>query len=241
VRIPKANTVYQKISGLLPARVAARVDLCRPSYRVSWGGPLNGQLRRREVVRDIAGSIRFDRVLETGTYRGSSTEFFASVFGVPVHTVEADRRNFEYSRHRLRVEPLIDTHFGDSRTFLREMARVTGCDTVFIYLDAHWEKDLPLREELEIVSQAWASCVVMIDDFQVPDDPGYRFDDYGDGQALTPRYLPAAVANWNLYYPSAPSHDETGARRGSCVLSPPSLLVKSPGLMRPRAAHIPAC
>ena len=26
----------------------------------------------------------------------------------------------------------------------------------------------------------------MIDDFQVPDDPGYAYDDYGPGKALTP-------------------------------------------------------
>ena len=55
--------------------------------------------------------------------------------------------------------------------------------TLFIYLDAHWEEDLPLAEELAVIARATTRCIVMIDDFQVPGD-GYAYDNYGPGKAL---------------------------------------------------------
>jgi hypothetical protein len=64
----------------------------------------------------------------------------------------------------------------------------------------------------------------MIDDFQVPGDGGYRYDDYGPGKALTEEYLPTSeLEGWTLLYPTASSADEAGARRGCCVLAPPKL------------------
>jgi predicted O-methyltransferase YrrM len=213
---------YRETTQRLPAEIAARVDLMRPSFRASWGGPLNGQEERRAVVRAIAGTIAVDRVLETGTYRGTSTEFFRSVFGVPVETVEADPRFHGYSRRRLEFDRLVTVALGDSRAFLSDAARSHADETVFIYLDAHWDRDLPLREELQIIHGGWSHAVVMIDDFAVPGDPGYHYDDYGDGKALVEDSLPP-LPGWSLRYPVAASDMETGARRGSCVLLSPAL------------------
>jgi hypothetical protein len=39
--------------------------------------------------------------------------------------------------------------------------------SLFVYLDAHWNDDLPLAEELEIVFGACPNAIVMIDDFNV--------------------------------------------------------------------------
>ena len=83
---------------------------------------------------------------------------------------------------------------------------------MFVYLDAHWNDDLPLVEELQIVSAGWPRAVIMIDDFQVPGDAGYGYDDWGPGRALTEDLLPAtALAGWSLTYPSAASDYETGS------------------------------
>ena len=106
-------------------------------------------------------------------------------------------------------------------------------ESVFAYLDAHWEEDLPLAQELEIIASNWSHAVVMIDDFRVPGDEGYGYDDYGPGKALTADYLPfGALTDWSILYPLAASEEETGARRGCCVLASPAMsrVVQIPSL-----------
>lgn len=223
---PWLGTTYACITNRIPPDYAGRIDLLRPSLRESWGGPLNGQLRRREMVRDLARSIRFDQVIETGTYRGTSTEFLSAVFGVPVLSIEANPRLFSYCSRRLAARSDITVQLGDSRVILRGAAEGASGNSkpVFFYLDAHWEEDLPLAEELEIISSAWSHAIVMIDDFQVPGDQGYTYDDYGPGKALSEDYLPASsLTGWSLLYPLATSEDETGAKRGCCVLASPAM------------------
>ena len=106
---------------------------------------------------------------------------------------------------------------------------------VFFYLDAHWA--LPLREEVQIISDTWSDIVILIDDFQVPDDPGYGFDDYGEGLRLTAEYLPEAT--WSRYaalYPVASSRVETGKKRGCIVLVSKGLEALVPRLTRLRVS-----
>ena len=65
----------------------------------------------------------------------------------------------------------------------------------------------------------------MIDDFCVPDDSGYEFDDYGEGKILNLSYLSRVIEAHNLsvYFPAKPSNFETGAKRGCVVLISKSL------------------
>ena len=223
---PILDKAYRGVTRYLPPKLAGRLDLLRPSYWASWGGPLNGQERRQEIVRELARELSFDRVIETGTYRGTTTEFFSAVFGVPVATVEANLRHFTYSSRRLAVNRHVTVEFGDSRAFLRRLAEspAAKAEVTFVYLDAHWEDDLPLAEELQIIASGWPRAVVMIDDFQVPGDTGYAYDGYGPGKLLVEEYLPAqALQGWSLYYPTASSDQETGSKSGTCVLLSPAL------------------
>jgi predicted O-methyltransferase YrrM len=184
---------------------------------------MNGQTGRRAIVRGLARSIDFDRVIETGTFRGTTTEFLAAVFGTPIVTIESDRRAHSYSSDRLQTMPDVDVRLGDSRAILQELAdKANPAETTFFYLDAHWNDDLPLGEELQLIDSAWQRAVVMIDDFRVEGDDGYEFDDYGDGKRLSSEIIPP-LAGWEAFYPSLPSSEETGMRRGCCVLATGSL------------------
>jgi len=103
---------------------------------------------------------------------------------------------------------------------LKLLDRTLGHGGLFAYLDAHWEADLPLAEELEIVFGWDSDAIVMIDDFQVPDDPGYGYDDYGPGKALTPDLVDPACRAFGLeqLYPVLASANETGVKRGCVIL-----------------------
>jgi len=174
------------------------------------------------MVRAILASMPFRAVVETGTHRGITTGFLRRESGLTVHTVEVDRRYFYYATLRLCDDHGIVVRLGDSRRFLRHLAgdRSFPAQNVFFYLDAHWGQDLPLAEEVRLVSGSWDDWVAVIDDFEVPGDPGYGFDDYGPGRRLTLEDRAFdRVPGVEVYWPSLPSSRETGFRRGCVVLA----------------------
>jgi hypothetical protein len=193
--------------------------ICFPHRGRAWGGPFNGQVARQALFRALIDKARPAAILETGTYLGTTTEFMAN-FGLPVYSVEGQPRNYGFAKSRLRRHRNISLCLGDSRVFLSDLLGDYSEDVIFAYLDAHWNSDLPLVEEIEIIFCRRPRAVVMIDDFQVPDDADYGFDDYGTGKALTLDYVAGAVAIHGLclFYPATPSAQETGARRGCVVV-----------------------
>jgi hypothetical protein len=92
---------------------------------------------------------------------------------------------------------------------------------MLFYLDAHWGEDLPLFEEIAKIFSSCAQAIVMIDDFKVPNDDGYGYDDYGIGKALTREYIAPLVSEFQLaeFYPRTPSAAESGFRRGCVVVA----------------------
>jgi hypothetical protein len=186
-----------------------------------FGGPLNGSAARLATFQELNRLRPFDAIVETGTYRGESTNFFSSV-GCPVYTSEVNPRYLGYAKARLWRRSNVHFCLGDSRQFLRGLIQDSSVpkERVFFYLDAHWEEDLPLREEVEVIFRNWVRPLVMVDDFQIPDDSGYHFDDYGVGKKLSLEYLePVAHLGFTPFFPTLPSSEEVGYKRGWVVLA----------------------
>jgi hypothetical protein len=191
-----------------------------PGRRDGFGGPFNGQRGRAEIFRQILQCESFQAIVETGTFHGTTTVFLHETSGLPTYTVEAVPLRFYYARQRLRSHGGIHLEMGDSCSFLERLgkaATLRGC--VFFYLDAHWYEDLPLAHELRLIAKMWQEPVVMVDDFEVPDDPEYGFDDYGGGKRLTLGYLPKELlSEFCSFWPAMRGRDESGRRRGCIVL-----------------------
>jgi hypothetical protein len=186
-----------------------------------FGGALNGSPARLTVFEELNRRCSFDAVVETGTYRGESTIFFAAA-GCPVYSSDVNPRYLGYAQARLWSRSNVHFCLGDSRQFLRRLIQdsTVSKDRVFFYLDAHWHDDLPLREEVDLIFRHWTRPVVMVDDFQVPDDSGYQFDDYGEGKKLSLEYLnPVAHLGFISFFPAFPSSEEVGLKRGWVVLA----------------------
>lgn len=206
----------------LGEKVLGIIDYYRfPNLKAAWGGALNGQKHRQKMVEGFL-RMPLDAIVETGTYRGTTTAYLAVLSALPIYTVEFSPRFQAYSWLALRKFQNVHRFKGDSRHFLRTLAtnELLCGKMILFYLDAHWNADLPLAEELEIIFGHWKEAVVLIDDFQVPDDPGYGYDDYGLGSALTMDYIDTACKKFGLYafLPSVSSTQETGAKRGSVTL-----------------------
>lgn len=218
----------------LPPAIQAKLDIWRDSLnphsliRFEFGGPFNGQAGRRDIVRELFSSIAFDFVVETGAFRAVTTQFFLAATELPVYSVEIHRRFYLYCKwvlaNQLPPEQMSRLHSeeGDSRTFLRSLERLKGIG--LFYLDAHWRSDMPLWEEIQIIESQWPEAVIICDDFRVPGDEGYGFDDYGPDNRLAEENLPDPVwAQRDTYYPNLPSLAETGKKRGCVVLMPATL------------------
>jgi hypothetical protein len=210
----------------------------RPELLDCWGGPFNGQCFRQLIFLDLLEACCFDAFVETGTYRGSTTLFLSqNSGGAPVYSSEVKQKFFEIARRRLRALPKVNLWNLDSRAFLSAIALNRKTKT-FFYFDAHWLDDLPLADEAEFVIRNFNTFVIMIDDFQVTDDPGYAFDDYGPGKRLSLRDFPFhSDTRVCSYFPARHSSRESGNRRGCIVLASRDLqeTVESLDCIRPAA------
>ncbi|MEM9265151.1 MAG: hypothetical protein AAGA46_06470 [Cyanobacteria bacterium P01_F01_bin.13] len=201
-----------------------RLDYFRyPDMQSSWGGPFNGQKFRQRIFFDLLYHCPIKAIVETGTFRGTTTAMFAATM-LPVYTVERSPRFFNYSKTRFVFNRQnLFLYQNDSRSFLRELSEDDSVpkEDVFFYLDAHWKNDLPLREELDIIFSNWKRSIVMVDDFQVP-NADYKYDDYGIGKTLNLDYIESVVLTHNLsvFFPAVNSSEETGAKRGSVMICP---------------------
>jgi len=196
----------------------------RPSSGRAWGGPFNGQAWRCRLIAEIILKTDPVAIVETGTYLGTTTEWL-SAFQIPVWSCEVSAINFGFAHQRLAMVPHVKIVHNDSRAALQEILdgplKSNQLDTILFYLDAHWNDDLPLAEELEIVFAVCPRAIVVVDDFQVPGDPGYGFSDFGKNKALTMNYIVDIISTYQLatYYPSISSDRETGAKRGCSIIA----------------------
>jgi hypothetical protein len=208
----------------IASKVRGGIDyFLHPSMKGDWQGPFNGQEFRQLMYLELLKSFRFAAIVETGTFRGKTTEYFQSTSGLPVYTVEINPTFYGYSKTRFFRNTKVHTYCGDSRWFLtllfkKEQLRA---EEIFFYLDAHWEKDLPLREEIETIFSTNDKAVVMVDDFKVPGDDAYLYDDYGEGNECSLDYLFPVVSKLKIaaFFPSRRAELETGAKRGCVVLA----------------------
>jgi hypothetical protein len=196
--------------------------LANTMYEPDPSTALNGQVGRQRIFKEIVGRARFNRIVETGTFIGNTAGWMNHVTGLPVHSSEINRHFHMIARKRLASCKDIDLEVGDSVDILCKLAdSPLAGERIFFYLDAHWYESLPLADELRLIARHWRDFVVMIDDFEVPGDDGYRFDDYGFRRSLTIGCFGKVFRELELlaYSPALPSAQETGARSGCVVLA----------------------
>jgi len=223
VKLLQSAIAEQPSADLLRTMLSFLADPdCAEQIGNPLGGPFNGQAIRRSIFTDIAALTRPSQVFETGSFLGATTAFMAGLGIGHVFSCEMQAYNHRYAARRLRTATNATVVNLESRSFLSTFLPCYCRDesVVLFYLDAHWEEDLPLLDELAIIARHVRRPVVMVDDFEVPDDPGYGFDDYGPERRLTLGYLaPLAGIMRHRFFPSG-SDAETGSRRGCIVLTP---------------------
>lgn len=139
------------------------------------GKPFNGDtFLEAEMIRlrDLHG---IKNVIETGTYHGDSTKFFAENFE-NVRTVEYKDEYFRTAQRKLKGFNNVMQLKGDSSVDLTNML-IGFKENLMIFLDAHWFAN-PVLKELEQISDAGIKPLIVIHDFFNVNDPTMKYDTY---------------------------------------------------------------
>lgn len=211
----KLGAIVQRSTSL--SKVVSLLDQMRSTQGTGWG-PLNSQAIRMSIFHEVFQKLSPNVIIETGTYRGDSTDYFARTYSsTPVISIELNRRAFHFAERRLRPLVNADIRLGSSVDHLPAIMGQHACS--LLYLDAHWEEHLPLSDELVIAADSARDWVAIVDDFFVPGDSGYSGDDYGPGRRLDHDYLKAVPRELFVWWPRAASSMETGPRRGTAIVT----------------------
>lgn len=166
----------------------------------------NGQFSKHRMFSDICNAIQFDRFIETGTNLGETARFLAKC-GKQVLTIEINPEFFATSQSKLKQFDNVEIFLGDSVEVLdQQISNKEQDKNLFFYLDAHWYDYIPLHKEIDLVFSRAPNSVVFVDDFKVPDDDGYGFDQYDD-VSLDIDYISQKIDKWQLqaFFPAMPS------------------------------------
>jgi len=195
--------------------LARRQRLLRARPWPGFGQPFNGQAARTATIDLLLREFAPRAVIETGTFLGFTTRWLAER-GLDTYTVEVSPRFRAAGRFALRDLDNVTMIWGDSAAAMRHLAAGGRIARPFAYLDAHWEEDLPLNDELDCILSTWEEALVAIDDFHVPGEPGYDYDVYeGIPLSIEQLSLPEGAL---VAYPATPAAEETGSRRGAVYI-----------------------
>jgi hypothetical protein len=161
------------------------------------------------LIDMVFGAARRSRqFVETGCNVGSSLCYLARHFpDLPCSSCEPDDAAFRFAREQAAPMRNAQVFHEASPDFLHAMAardpQFCQRETIF-WLDSHgYGFRWPLREEIEFITSRFSSAFIFIDDFQVPGQPQFLFDEY-DGQVCGLDWIAAgfhARQDYRLVYP----------------------------------------
>lgn len=142
----------------------------------------NGAPELGTFLTYLKKTYHIDAAVETGTFKGNTTAYLALLFD-DVYTIEIVESTYQETKSKLKTFPNVHCFLGSSETVLPNLLSELKEKRVLFYLDAHWEDHWPLREELNEISKThYDNCIIVIDDFKVPNRPEIPFDKYNQDE-----------------------------------------------------------
>jgi hypothetical protein len=134
-------------------------------------------------VNLIRNTFPCDIVVETGTHVGDSIEILLNHFN-KIYSCEINDEFYESSKNRYKdvSEDILQIQKGNSPECLESFFKEIGHDKFLLYLDAHWQAQWPLLNELETVKKFNYKPFIAIHDFDcgLLHEDGWRYDQYFD-------------------------------------------------------------
>lgn len=208
----KNNMFYKFLSETYIYKRLYNIELLRKikhyltNSNLSPSLPLHGDQISIKFFKLILNNFKVDCIIETGTYKGFTTAFFAKTFpNIPIYTCEIDEFNYKRAKENLKFYNNVHVFNEPSPEFIKNLIKnkLIG-KRPFFYLDAHWLDDWPLESELKIIFNKLNSAIILIDDFKVPGKEDFTFDKYHGKECSLERVIPNLnkSRNYNLLFPN---------------------------------------
>lgn len=129
------------------------------------------------MVKDtlrIKEKFNWNTFIETGTDRGESVRILSKLFD-KIYTCEIEQQRWKYYGDIIQNENITIMN-GSSVECLPKFFAEIGHSEFFLYLDAHWNGNWPILDELKLVADWGYTPVIIIHDFE--NDLGFGFDRY---------------------------------------------------------------
>jgi predicted O-methyltransferase YrrM len=209
---------------ILPINFSKRVIrfLAIESYLDLWlVRPMNGQRNRLRVSYYLASILKPTHAIETGTYLGTTTQYLSSMVSEKTFSIEINKKSLEISKKRLKNEIVsgsIELILGNSKIEMEKVLKTLDPNKhrILVYLDAHWLDYVPLKAEIQSLLDWNGLFIAIIDDFMIPTDVGYGFDQYKNDR-IDISQIPISE-KISIWIPSESAFSESGARRGTAYL-----------------------
>lgn len=193
-----------------------------PILMQNQNGALNEDVIAQKEFLFVKDKYNLKYAVETGTCLGYTTQFLSENYDI-VHTIEI-APNFKEIAFENRLKNLqnVKMYEGSSSNMLINMINdLPSKDGIFIFLDAHWGQNCPLKDELNQIAKANVKPCIAIHDFVVPNNPELGFDSI-DGQPFNYEWLKENIDSiygeegYEYYYNS----ESVGAKRGIIYINP---------------------
>lgn len=139
----------------------------------------------KAIVKRLVERVDVPILVETGTYKGETAFWAASVFN-EVHTIELIEEISKSTQNDPSCPKNVNFYIGDSANVLQEVLKKVNQRALF-WLDGHWspfvhevERQCPLLEELQAISKKQDS-IIFIDDataFYGPMPPPHKAEQW---------------------------------------------------------------
>jgi hypothetical protein len=200
MKVPDFKQLLKKTPGIRPLVKLKRGFTGRP-----LGSAFNGDGLRQRLVLDCLDRFQVTAFVETGTYKGSTTEGIAFIkTDLPIYSMEIKREFYEDAKARLRGYKNIDFMHISSEQGIPKLLQDNKLGKLpMFYLDAHWYDYWPLLDEIRIITTKIDKAIIIVDDFQVPGHDQFIYCTGGGGsnefsgrQAVDER-----ICNYSLIQP----------------------------------------
>lgn len=152
--------------------------------------------------------------VETGTWNGQTTKLLAHLFP-EVCTIELNYFSYKNSVQQLSKSRNVHLYHGNSPEILSSILPARTNERVVFYLDAHWQAEWPLLNELEQISKTHKdNCIIVIDDFKVPGREDIPYDSYGGNDCsyeYVEKQLSKVFSSYTYHY-LTPKHPSSRAK-----------------------------